>query len=150
MMPSSAVASPANGMRERDGNAELAGEIRRRERAEAEERRVTERDLAGEADQNIEPKGGDAIDGDLNDQCEPIGRRRTSRRQSAAAADTAPKQPEQHRVARPARRKNRAVGRVSGSEIARRAHGASHVYTRSMVLVPNRPYGLINRIISIA
>ena len=113
----------------------MVGEIGRGEGAEQKERGVADRDLAGEADQDVQAERGDAEDADLDQDAEPVFV------QDAAARS------------RPARCRAIAklrlvvVGKivvsagVAGAEIAGRdQEGAAMIdYTRSMSLVPNRP-----------
>ena len=57
-----------NGRRRRD--AEPVREIGRGEGAEAEEGGVADRDLAGEADDDVQAEGGDGEDADLDQEAE--------------------------------------------------------------------------------
>ena len=111
---------------ERDRHAMLARQVRRHEGAEAEERGMPERDLAGVADQDVQPQGGDAVVGDLDDEGEPIGR------DQGHAADLQRQQAQEHdadraRERRAPGREDRAVLLVADAKIAGRANRDGHV-----------------------
>src|SRR6185437_16793589 len=57
---------------EEHGDREIVVEIGGGERAEQEEGSVADRDLSGEADQDIEPKSCDGEDADLDRDREPV------------------------------------------------------------------------------
>ena len=104
---------------------------------------MADRNLAGEADQNVEAKGGDRKDPDLDQDAQGVLAEQQRRKTNQHDTDD-------RRVAAGPGRKDGGVGRVGGAEIAgRNQGGAGHVnYTRSMSLVPNRPYGLIIRMMT--
>src|SRR5690606_9373433 len=119
---------------------ELVVEVGGRERAEAEEDGVPDGNLPGEADEDVEAERGDAEIADLDQDAEAvlveIERRRGDQRDARHAERR-----------RRARRENRGVRRVARVEVAARPIvGNARHQTRSMSLVPNRPYGQIMRI----
>jgi len=126
--------------REEHRDGKPVREIGGRERAETEESSVADRDLAGEADDNVEAQRGYGKNADLNKQAEAVFVQDVRRKADQDNADN-------HRVAAGGGREHRGVCRIGGAEVAGGNEGlACHDdYTRSMSLVPNRPYGLIIR-----
>ena len=61
--------APASGIAKNTGTGRFVAEIGRGERAEAEERRVADRDLPGEADQDVQAERGDADDSRSGSAC---------------------------------------------------------------------------------
>jgi hypothetical protein len=101
---------------------------------------MADRDLAGEANDNVEAECGDAEDADLNQQAEAVFAQQVRRQADQDDADD-------HRIATGPGREHGGVRRIAGAEIAGGNEArACHGQIRSMSLVPNRPYGLIIRI----
>ncbi len=118
---------------EEHGDAEPVRQIGRGERPQAEEGGMADRDLAGEADHDVEAEGGDAEDADLDQQAEGVFAKHVRRKADQHDADN-------HCVAPGPGREHACVFRIAGAEIAGGNEGGRcHDYTRSMSLVPNRP-----------
>jgi hypothetical protein len=101
--------------RQRNGeeyrNRQRVGEVGRGEGAEQKERGVPDRDLPGEADQNVEAERCDGKDADLDQDAERVGAQQLRRKtQQHDAGDNS--------VAAGFGRKDRGVGRVSGAVVA--------------------------------
>ncbi len=115
--------------RDREPVVEIGGG----ERAEAEEGGMADRDLAGEADHDVEAERGDAKNADLDQEAQAVFIEHVRREADQHDAGD-------HRVAPGPGREHGGVFRVGGAEIAcGNEGGACHDYTRSMSLVPNRP-----------
>jgi hypothetical protein len=96
---------------EEDGNAEPVREIGRGKGAEAEEGGVADRNLAGEADNDVQPKGCDAEDANLDQEAENVfvdDVRRKAHQHDAC----------DHGVAAGRGREYGGIRRIAGAEIA--------------------------------
>ena len=117
---------------EEDGDREIVVEVGGGECSEQEEGGVSNGDLSGEADQDVEAEGGNRENADLDRDREPVFAEDLWRK---AEQDDA----ENRKVAGGPGRKDRSVRGVRSAEITGGDHGGASHQMRSMSLVPNRP-----------
>ena len=96
---------------EKDRDAEPVRKIGGGEGAEAEEGGMADRDLAGEADDDVQPEGGDAEDADLDQQAEAVFVQDMRRKADQHDA-------RDQGIAAGRGGKHGGIGRIGGAEIA--------------------------------